>query len=266
MGERNVRNAVRQELISRQLERHLAPCPVRILDVGAGQGAQSIRLARTGRHVLAVEPDAELRTMFAAGLTCEPADVRARITLVDGSIGNLTAAVGDAVFDAVLLLGVLMYLPASQPVIDELAAHVAPGGLLAIATRTTTSAIWRPAGRQYWLAALAAFGERDTARAEGRDMTYVNEIGANARADDFATLIAHAAENGLQLEQWYGVRTAVDMAEIDPDPPAEPAKLAALLDVEDRLSAIDPYRQLAQLAHLLFRRPNIGPNSADVTQ
>jgi S-adenosylmethionine-dependent methyltransferase len=84
---------------------------------------------------------------------------------------------GGEVYDAVLLLGVLMYLPASQPVIAELAAHVAPGGFLAVAARTTTSALWRPAARQDWQAALAAFEEHDRALTEGRDMRYVNEIG-----------------------------------------------------------------------------------------
>ena len=90
----NVRNVVRQELISRQLARHLPSSPARVLDVGASQGRQSIRLARAGHHVLAVEPDAQLRTMFAAAVTAEPAGVRARVTLVDGSIGNLAAASG----------------------------------------------------------------------------------------------------------------------------------------------------------------------------
>jgi S-adenosylmethionine-dependent methyltransferase len=49
-----VRNVVRQEMISRQLARHLRTPPARILDVGAGQGTQSIRLARAGYQVLAV--------------------------------------------------------------------------------------------------------------------------------------------------------------------------------------------------------------------
>jgi hypothetical protein len=30
--------------------------------------------------------------------------------------------------------------------------------------------------------------------------------------------------------------------------------VAALLDVEERLGATDPYRQLGQLAHLILRR------------
>jgi hypothetical protein len=38
-----------------------------------------------------------------------------------------------------------------------------------------------------------------------------------------------------------------------PAPPSDPRQLAALLDVEERLGATDPYRQLGQLAHLILR-------------
>jgi len=134
-----------------------------------------------------------------------------------------------------------MYLPASQPVI-------------AAAVRTATSALWRPAARQDWRAALAAFDEYDQARTEGRDMRYINELGAPARADDLDALTILAAASGLRLENWYGVRIAVDPDELDPAPPPDPRQLAALLDVEERLGASDPYRQLGQLAHLILRK------------
>jgi S-adenosylmethionine-dependent methyltransferase len=248
-----VRNVVRQEMISRQLDRHLRT-PARVLDVGAGQGTQSIRLARAGHQVLAVEPDPDMCAAFRAALEGEPAAVRDRVTLRKGSVGSLAAVAGGEIYDAVLLLGVLMYLPASAPVIAELAAFVAPGGFLALAARTTTSALWRPAARQDWQAALAAFEEHDLARAEGREMHYINEIGAPAHADSLGSLTSTAAACGLELENWYGVRIAVDADELDPPPPSDPRELAALLDVEERLGATDPYRQLGQLAHLILRR------------
>jgi S-adenosylmethionine-dependent methyltransferase len=250
----NVRNVVRQEMISRQLDRHLPKHPARVLDVGAGQGTQSIRLARAGHQVLSVEPDPDMRAAFQAALDAEPGRVRARVQLREGSVGSLAAVTGGEVYDIVLLMGVLMYLPASSPVISELAAHVAPGGLLALAVRTPTSALWRPAARQDWRAALAAFDEHDSAQVEGRDMRYTNEIGTLARADDLAAITAAAAADGLELENWYGVRIAVDLEEADPAPPSDPTQLAALLDVEERLGATDPYRQLAQLAHLILRK------------
>lgn len=251
-----VRTAVRQEMISRQLDRHLPRTPITVLDVGAGQGTQAIRLARAGHRVVAVEPDARMRVAFSTALAAESREVAERISLLDGALGALNEVVPGARFDAVLLLGVLMYVPASEPVIAELAARVAPGGLLAIAARTTTSALWRPAARQDWAAAAAAFAEFDAARTESRPMRYVNEIGAPARADDLDRLVDASHAAGLHLEQWYGVRVAVDLAERDPLPPTDPVEWAALLAVEERLGATDPYRQLAQLAHLILRRAN----------
>ncbi|HET6869629.1 MAG TPA: methyltransferase [Solirubrobacteraceae bacterium] len=255
----NVRNVVRQEMIARQLERHLPPAGAWVLDVGAGQGTQSIRLARAGHRVHAVEPDADMRAAFDAALSGESAEVQARVTLQEGRIGELAAVIGDRVYDVVLVLGVLMYLPASEPVISELAPRVASGGLLALAIRTNTSAVWRPVARQDWQGALAAFDEYDAAQRERRGMRYVNEIGTPARADDLANLTSYASTLGLGLENWYGVRIAVDPEEVDPEPPRDPRELAALLDVEERLGASDPFRQLGQLAHLILRR-GAGPD------
>lgn len=90
-------------------------------------------------------------------------------------------------------------------------------------------------------------------------MRYRNEIGAPARADYLDALTATAAACGLELENWYGVRIAVDPEELDPPPPSDPQELAALLDVEERLGATDPYRQLGQLAHLILRRTPVKP-------
>jgi SAM-dependent methyltransferase len=252
----NVRNVVRQEIIARQLDHHLPAPPARILDVGAGQGTQSLRLARLGHRVVAVEPDPDMRAKLRAALGASPAGIDERVRVIAGSLGDLGSSVPAGEYDVVLCLGVLMYLAGSRPAISELAGYVAPGGLLCVAVRTSVSAVWRPAARQDWPAALEAIEESADARAQGRDMRYRNEIGAPARADDIATLTGVAAESGLELVRWYGVRIAVDMAELDPPAPADPGQLAALLEVEEYLGGTDPYRQLAQLAHLILRRPH----------
>jgi SAM-dependent methyltransferase len=224
---------VRQEIIARQLDRHLPDPPARVLDVGAGQGTQSLRLAGAGHRLVAVEPDPDMRAQLRAALDAGPAGVAERVQVVAGSLGDLGSSVPAGGYDVVLCLGVLMYLTGSRPAITELAGYVAPGGLLCVAVRTPVSALWRPAARQDWPAALAAIEERAAARAQDRDMRYRNEIGAPARADDIGTLTEVAGESGLELVRWYGVRTAVDMAELDPPAPAGPGQLAALLDVEE---------------------------------
>jgi SAM-dependent methyltransferase len=114
----NVRNVVRQEIITRQLGKHLPDRPCRILDVGAGQGTQSRRLARAGHWVVAVEPDPEMRARLRAALRTDPADAGERVKVVAGSVGDPGSSIAADGYDVVLCLGVLMYLP-GQPVGDH---------------------------------------------------------------------------------------------------------------------------------------------------
>ncbi len=50
------------------------------------------------------------------------------------------------------------------------------------------------------------------------------------------------------------MRIAIDPDELAPPPPSDPGQLAALLDIEERLGATDPYRRLGQLADLILRK------------
>lgn len=258
----NLRNVVRQELIARQLAAHLPPPPARVLDVGAGQGTQAIRLAARGYRVTAVEPDAQMRELFTAAAGRQPDDVQARIDLRAGHIGELAAAVGaagtGAAYDLVQCHGVLMYLPSSAAAIAELASFVAPGGLLAIAARSAAFLPWRALLRGDWQGAQDAFDELDLAAAQARDARYVNEIGSPARADTIDGLITLCQAAGLHCESWYGVRVASDDEDLAAPVPADEAELARILQIEERLGRTDPYRQLGALFHLIARRPRLG--------
>jgi 2-polyprenyl-3-methyl-5-hydroxy-6-metoxy-1,4-benzoquinol methylase len=67
-----LRNVVRQEVVARQLERELPAPPVRIVDLGCGQGTQALRLARHGYHVTGVDASADLLARFERDLAAEP--------------------------------------------------------------------------------------------------------------------------------------------------------------------------------------------------
>ncbi|MDQ3737589.1 MAG: methyltransferase domain-containing protein [Actinomycetota bacterium] len=145
-----LRNVVRQELVARQLARHLPPPPATVLDVGAGQGTQALRLAERGDRVLAVEPDPAMRAAFAVELDELSAEIVARVVLADGLLGELADATGGATFDVVCCQGVLMYLDNATPAVAELAAAVAPGGLLSIVVRNADGMALRPGLRRDW--------------------------------------------------------------------------------------------------------------------
>ncbi|AKU16945.1 methyltransferase domain-containing protein [Luteipulveratus mongoliensis] len=249
----NLRNVVRQEMVARQLQRHLSPT-ARVLDVGAGQGTQARRLAEHGHTVTCIEPDPDMRKAFQTALATAPADVGRRIELYAGALGDLDGALGERTFDAVLCHGVLMYLPEPESAVRELATFVAAGGILSLVARNRDAMAWRPALRGQWPAALAALDELDAARAQDRDARYRNEIGVDARADDHEHLIALCHAAGLSDVQWYGVRVASDGVPVDEPVPEDPATLEALLAVEERLGERDPYRRLGTLVHVLARR------------
>lgn len=251
----NLRNVLRQELISRQLAAHLPDRSVRILDVGAGQGTQAIRLATAGHLVTAVEPDVRMREAFQSEAERQPVAVQQRLELLGGRFGELATVLGDTVFDAVLCHGVLMYLDAPEPAMAELAARVAPGGLLSVAARCATFLPWRPLQRSDLAGTRAAFAELDAAAAEGRYPRYINEIGSPARADSVDGLSALCEAGGLRQEAWYGVRVGSTDSDLAAPVPDSEAELAMLLDVQERLGRTDPYRQLAALFHLIARRP-----------
>jgi S-adenosylmethionine-dependent methyltransferase len=220
-----------------------------VLDVGAGQGTQAVRLAALGHDVVAADPDPAMREAVTVAIgTAAPGSGTVRV--VAGGLGSLPADVGPATYDVVLCQGVLMYLPDPSPALRELAGLVAPGGLLSLVFRNADGIAMRPAVRRDWAEARALLDGMDQ-----RNPMYRNEIGVLARADHLEDVEADLASYGLQTEAWYGVRIATDTIDPDEPLPADPAELEQMLDVEERLGRTDPYRRVTTLLHLLSRRP-----------
>jgi SAM-dependent methyltransferase len=143
----------------------------------------------------------------------------------------------------VLCHGVLMYFADPAPVLDALAARVAPGGLLSLLVRNADGLALRPGLRGEWPTALQALS----------GTAYRNRLGLDTRADRRAELTASLSDRGLTVADWYGVRVFTDTAPDDaPLPPAD--ELAVLLDAEAAAGQTDPYRSVAALTHLLARR------------
>ena len=250
----NLRNVVRQHLVATQLDgarrdlltRHPDRTLV-VLDMGAGQGTQALRLAREGHRVTAVDIAEEMLAPFRAALEAEPPAVRRRVTLRVGDVRDLPAdpaATGLTTYDLVLCHGVLMYLDDPGPALAGLAAATAPGGVLSLDARNRAAMALRHAMRRQWATALEAF-----------DATgYVNELGVSARADTVDDLTRRLAGHGLVVERWHGVRVLSDGVPLEePVPPAD--ELATLLAAEERAGSTDPYRAVGPLVHLLARRP-----------
>ena len=237
-----LRDVVRQEMVARQLEHELPAPPVRVIDLGCGQGTQALRLARRGYDVTGVDASADLLARFGRDLAGEPAGVRGRVRTEQGLIEDYAERAGAARFPVVLCHGVLMYLADPGPVLRAIAALTAPGGIVSLLVRNGDALAMRPGLFGDWAACAAAFGSD----------RYENRIGVSARADRLDDLTGRLADCGLRVTAWYGVRVFTDTAPGDAEPPPD---LAALLDCEERAGRTDPYRQVAALLHVIARKP-----------
>ncbi len=254
---RSLRNVVRQEVVRAQVRSVVGGRVGHALDVGAGQGTQAIALAREGWTVTALDPDPSMRAACRAALGDESPVVADRVDVVAGDVASLDVAAGDA--DLVLCHGVLMYLADPAAAVAAVVGRVRPDGWASILTRNAAAVPFRPARRGDWTAARAALDEVVAAAGDGRRVAYTNELGAACHADRVEDLVAGMGEHGLVDVAWFGVRVAVDDHDPDDPGPTEPADREALLAVEVRLGARDPFRGVAPLVHVVGRRPGPAP-------
>lgn len=137
--------------VHRELElifRRVVPRGASVLDVGAGAGAFSSRLARAGYDVTAC--DVEAGKWAATGVTFVETDLDRR----------LGAAVGGP-FDAACCIEVIEHIENPWHLFRELAGVVRPGGCLVLSTPNTTSFLSRLTFLQH--GRFHQFGEDDLA-------------------------------------------------------------------------------------------------------
>jgi S-adenosylmethionine-dependent methyltransferase len=238
--QRTLRGVIRYALVARQLEEHLQPPPARVADVGGGAGQHAIPLARNGYEVTILDPSTTMLREARRTLASEGADVRRRVRLVQGEGERAVEILGGESFDAVLCLGVLMYLEDPHPIVQELTAIGRPEALVCVLTKNASALALRPALEGRYKDALAAIdADRDLGR-----------LGVVTRGDTVEGLTALFEEAGLEIVQWYGVGVFTD--HLGDRPPG--SGLPEVLELEWEASRRDPYRAVARLIHLIGQR------------
>ena len=236
-----LRGVVRQHVVAAQLAEIVEDRnPLRVLDVGCGQGTQSLLLARSGHLVTGLDISEKLLGHFEHALAAEPAEVRARVRLIHGP-GEAAPDLVAGPFDLVLCHGVLMYFDDIAPMLVALSAVTTENAVLSLLIRNGLALAMRDGLRGDYPAALGAFDTRQ----------YTNRLGLPARAHTPADVDRAVAPFGWRRERWYGVRVFTDHR--DESAPAD-AELADLLAAECEAGARDPYRQVAALLHLAYAR------------
>ena len=237
-----VRDAVRQELVTRQIVAHLPLAGSReleVLDTGCGQGTQALALSRLGHHVVGVDLSEELLDLARQGAGDESPEVRSRLRFARADLLDLGSEFAGR-FDVVCCHGVALYLPSLEGTVEALVAAARPGGLVSLLTRNQAGLAMRAGKSVDWPGTLAAFGARHYANRLG-----IDEVRADLPSEVQATLV----DVGSVVVAWYGVRLFCD----DWGTTEPPSDFAGLLAAEEEAGRRDPYRALAALTHTVAR-------------
>jgi len=208
--------------------------PFRILDVGAGLGQVSRRLAELGHSPVLVEPGAEMRRLATRyWADAEPALDGPRI--LDLRLQDLPGA-GLPPSDLVLCHAVLEWLAEPEAALPLLMDQVKPGGWLSLMFYNRHAAVWS----NLMLGNLEKV-RQNRLRGRKKRLTPISPL-------EPRQVLELGQSLGLELVSHSGVRCFLDYMK-------QEATDDAVVETEWMLSRREPYRSLARYIHLLYRRP-----------
>jgi len=208
--------------------------PLRVLDVGGGDGGDVIPLAAAGHDVTIVDPSEAMLAL--ADEAARDRDVALRT--VRGSIDDLPTG-----FDAVLCHFVLQYRPDPAADLAKLVAAARPGGLLSIIAPNPAGAVLGRLVRSGPAAALA-----ELAADTGTTATFAQ---ATRKITD-TEMRDYLAAAGCEVVAQYGGRCANDLV-TDDAAKWDPAFYTDLERLEIALCDREPFRRLGQFWQLVAR-------------
>ncbi|MGH3862360.1 methyltransferase domain-containing protein [Actinokineospora sp.] len=229
------------------LARHLdglGNTPLRVLDLGGGDGGDAIRLAVKGCHVTIA--DYAPAMLASAEQRAAEAGVADRVSCVEADATDPPATLaGRSGYDLVLSHNLLQYLPDLKPALAAAVGLVRPGGLFSIIAINRHSEPLNLAIRQNDPAAACAaldtyfartltFGTKMTLRTAEEVDTVLSELGC--------PVIAH-----------YGISSVCHYM-TDDERKHDPAFFAELEQLEMAVADQPPYMHTARFFHLLGRK------------
>lgn len=227
----------------RNLKLHLAGPPLKILDVGGGNGEDTFYLTSLGHTVVLVDFSAEM----LADAHKRAVDLRVvdQLTLIQADVTNLPNLFLSGEFDAILCHNMIKFVADGFKLLDDLYTLLKPGGMLSVMAVNPYSEAYRQAIFQNDLkGALSAIGQ---------DQHLHPWFGKSEKRHAPETLIKYLEGLGCYLLGHFGLRNLVDYltdneAKLDPDYFAELEKL------EHEMTDRYPYYLLARMFQIIMQK------------
>jgi SAM-dependent methyltransferase len=238
-----LRGRVRMEIVRHHLGQAVtgyADSPLRVLDIGCGDGRDSIWLAGLGHEVVAFDTSERMLDVAERRLK-EEAEQVGSVELYQGSVEQALEIYGGRSFDLVLSHGVIMYQSDPVSFVAHHLALVKPEGVFSLLAKNADGMAFR------------AFRESsiDEAIRWLDDSGGLGHLGVKTTAQSIDELVDIAWEVGATVRSWAGVRIFTDALTA----PVLDADYEKVIELEWRAAQRDPHRHTAALLHVLISQP-----------
>jgi SAM-dependent methyltransferase len=236
------RGSTRTAVVWSGLEPSLRGDPRDVLDIGGGTGGLAVRVGALGHRVVVVDPSPD--ALAALDRRAREHDVA--VTGRQGDLSTLLDVVSPAGADVVLCHGVLEVVDDPSAALATLARVLRPGGTLSLLVAQRHAAVVARAMAGHFQQALALL---DPQAGSGQRQQPPGRAGRRFTHDE---LVALAEGAGFAVDTVHGIRVFTDLVPgslLD----LEPGATAALVELEQAVTARPEYLPLATQLHLLAR-------------
>jgi S-adenosylmethionine-dependent methyltransferase len=240
---------VRYTVVASVLDRHIRELtdgsrPLRILDLGGGDGSDSVRLASAGHEVTIVDYSEAMLEL--AVQRARESGAQDRLRVVSGSVEQLARrGTSEPGFDLALCHFVIQYVDEPADVVAAVAQAVRPGGLVSLIAPNPASDVLAKAVRDVDPATAMHMLDAATARTE----TFEHDV-ARIGVDQGRELLEAA---GCSVVGRYGCRAVIDLI-ADDVAKRDPERYAAIERLELAVCDRSPYRDVARAWQLVARK------------
>lgn len=247
----SIRDAVAYELVLTALAPTLLrrdDVPLRVLELGGGDGRLAAALADRGHRITVLAPDVAAADVVRERLRREDA-ASGVVELMVGAGEDAPALVG-AGFDLTCCHDVLPYVADPAALLRAISAVTGPGATVSLTGVNAAGLAMRPATLRSWPQVLRALDpEHDGMR------FFVPGAGAEpaVRADHLPLVESALAGVGVEVTQWYGHRVFTDVWADSVDA-VDKQEWEQMVEAEWQAARSPHYRAVAPYWHVLGRR------------
>lgn len=226
----------------RNIAKHIEDRPLRILDIGGGDGMDAIHYASLGHSVTLSDCSSSMR--HEAKKSADEQGVTERLRFIQTGPEAVPDLFHEKPFDLILCHMMIEFVPDAQSLLSNACKILAPNGLFSVLDTNRYSDVYMQAFQKKSLSgACDAIGKKEYFH------PWVNRLTPRFSADE---IIDQFSQNSCSLVGHYGVLSVC--AYLPNEPKFDPEYYSELEILEDRLTDHYPYSLLARFFQVIVQK------------